>query len=185
MCVLGPFRLGENHENMLVLAVFRCFERFLGTCYQGYICMICCPMGSQHIPEVIPCFIVVKSMKMCVLGPFRSWWKSWKITGFGCFSLFWAVLEHMLPGTYMYDMLSYGFPTYPRGHILLHCCKIDENVCFRSISDLVKIMKTHWFWQFFAVLRGFWAYVTRDIYVWYAVLWVPNLSPRSYLASLL
>ena len=23
----------------------------------------------------------------------------------------------MLPGTYMYDMLSYGFLTYPRGHM--------------------------------------------------------------------
>ena len=33
---------------------------------------------------------------------------------------------------YMYDMLSYGFPTYHRGHLLLHCCKIDENVCFRA-----------------------------------------------------
>ena len=45
--------------------------------------------------------------------------KSWKITGFGCFPLFWAVFGHMLPGTYMYDMLSYGLPTYHRGHILL------------------------------------------------------------------
>ena len=33
---------------------------------------------------------------------------------------------------------------------------------------------------FFGVLRGFWAYVTRDIYVWYVVLWVLNLSPRSF-----
>ena len=57
----------------LFFAVFRCFERFLGICYQGHICMICCPMGSQPIPEVISCFIVVKSMKMCVLGPFRTW----------------------------------------------------------------------------------------------------------------
>ena len=37
---------------------FRCFERFWGICYQGHICMICCPMGSQPIPEVISCFIV-------------------------------------------------------------------------------------------------------------------------------
>ena len=176
-------------------------------------------MGSQPIPEVISCSLVVKSMKMCVLGPFRIWWKSWKhasfgrfslfwavfghmlpgiymydmlsygfptyprghtllhcckidenvcfrsiselvkswkITGFRCFSLFWAVLGHMLPGTYMYDMLSYGFPTYPRGHTLLHCCKIDENVCFRSISDLVKIMKTHWFFDVFRCFEWFW-----------------------------
>ena len=136
---LSPFRSWWNHEKSLVLAVFRCFERFLGICYQG---MICCPMGSQPIPEVISCFIVVKSMKMCVLGPFRTWWKSWKHTGFGRFPLFWAVFGHMLPGTYMYDMLSYGFPTYHRGHTLLHCCNIVENVCFRSISELVKIMKT-------------------------------------------
>ena len=33
---------------------------------------------------------------------------------------------------------------------------------------------------FFGVLRGFWAYVTRDIYVWYVVLWVLNISPRSF-----
>ena len=38
-------------------------------------------------------------------------------TDFRCFSLFWAVFGHMLPGTYMYDMLSYGFLTYPRGHM--------------------------------------------------------------------
>ena len=36
---------------------------------------------------------------------------------FRCFSLFWEVFGHMLPGTYMYDMLSYGFLTYPRGHL--------------------------------------------------------------------
>ena len=43
----------NGHSDFRCFSFFRCFERFLGICYQGHICMICCPMGSQPIPEVI------------------------------------------------------------------------------------------------------------------------------------
>ena len=79
------------------------------------------------------------------------------------FPLFWAVFGHMLPGTYMYDMLPCTLQTYHRDHILLNFRQISENLCFRSILDLVKIVKTVCFWPFFAVLSGFWPYVTMDI----------------------
>ena len=42
----------------------------------------------------------------------------------------------------MYDMLPCALQTYHRGHILLNFRQISENRCFRSILDLVKIVKT-------------------------------------------
>ena len=69
----------------------------------------------------------------------------------------------MLPGTHMHDMLPCALQTYHRDHILLNFCQISENRCFRSILVLMKIVKTVCFWSVFAVLSGFWPYVTMDI----------------------
>ena len=45
LCTVGNCTSVSFCENGF-FGVFRCFERFLGICYQGHICMICCPMGS-------------------------------------------------------------------------------------------------------------------------------------------
>ena len=78
------------------------------------------------------------------LGDFDVFWR---------FLLFWAVFGHMLPGTYMYDMLPCALQTYHRDHIMLNFGQISENRCFRSILDLVKIVKT----LFLTVFPLFWA----------------------------
>ena len=57
---------------------------------------------------------------------------------FRCFERFLAICYH----GYMYDVLLYALPTYHAGHIVLHFRQIGKNRCFRSILDLVKIVKT-------------------------------------------
>ena len=59
---------------------------------------------------------------------------------FRCFERFLAICYH----GYMYGMMLYALQTYHRDHIMLNFRQIGRNRCFRSILDLVKIVKTHW-----------------------------------------
>ena len=119
---------------LMYFDVFCCFERFLAICYQGHICMICCPVRSRPITAIIFCWILVKSVKIGVLGPFWTWWKSWK----HCFWPFFRCFERFLAICY-------------QGHICMICCPVRSKpiTAIISCSMFVKLVNI-------GVLGPFW-----------------------------